>query len=147
MKKFQFALENLLQHRRHLEERERTKFSRIRGDIVVETDHRQRLRASQSATELELAARMSEPFVALDVLWFSRYLERLKLQIERSTERIAALEKELEAQKQIMIGATRNRKIIENLRKKKEREYQVASDREEQKSVDELVVVRFGSGH
>ena len=49
MKKFSFRLETLLQHRHHLEEKERTKFSGIRNELLAEVDHIQALRTKQAA--------------------------------------------------------------------------------------------------
>jgi flagellar FliJ protein len=146
MKKFQFRLEALLHHRCNIEEKERTRFLRIRSEILTETDHRETLRAKQSETLIELSQRTTGIFDSQEILWFHHYLARLARQIERSEERIAALEKELEAQKQVMIAAMRDRKIIENLRGKKEKEFQVSLEREEQKFIDEMVVIRYGFG-
>jgi len=146
MKRFQFRLETLLHHRRNIEEKEHTRFLRIQSEILTETDRREKLRAQQFETLAGLAQKQTGTFDSQEVSWFYRYLDRLVRQIERSAERIAALEKELEAQKQVMIAAMRDRKIIENLRGKREKEFQVSLEREEQKFIDEMVVTRYGFG-
>ena len=42
-----------------------------------------------------------------------------------------------------MIEAMRDKKMIENLRSKREKEFLTALERTEQKSVDEIVVTRY----
>jgi flagellar export protein FliJ len=63
--------------------------------------------------------------------------------MKRSDERIVELEKHLEAQKQKMIKASRDKQMIENLKKKRKKEYIIAIEQEEQKTIDEIVVTRF----
>lgn len=143
MKKFLFRLETLLQHRRHIEEKERTKFSRLRGELLAAYDHRESLCAKQAETLSELTVKKTGVCDTREITWFYRFLDRLGQEMERSAARIAQLQKQLEEQKQVMIEATRGKKMIENLRTKRESEFRVALERDEQKSVDELVVTRF----
>jgi len=143
MKKFSFRLETLLQHRRHLEEKERTRFSAIRNELLVEMDHTQTLRTKQAQALAELAQKKSGDCDVQEITWHYRFLDRLALELERSARRIAELEGKLEIQKQVMIEAMRNKKMIENLRSKREKEFLTALERAEQKSVDEIVVTRY----
>jgi len=143
MKKFVFRLETLLYHRRSIEERERIKFSRIRGELLAELDHLETLQAKHAETRSELALKKSGECDSREISWFYRFLDRLSLEMAVARERIAQLERELEVQKQIMIEASRDKKMIENLRLKKEKEFLVSLERQEQKSVDEIIVTRF----
>jgi flagellar FliJ protein len=143
MKKFVFRLETLLYHRRNIEERERIKFSRIRGELLAELDHLETLQAKHAETRSELALKKSGECDSREISWFYRFLDRLSLEMAVARERIAQLERELEVQKQIMIEASRDKKMIENLRLKKEKEFLVSLERQEQKSIDEIVVTRF----
>jgi len=143
MKKFSFRLETLLQHRHHLEEKERTKFSAIRNELLAEVDHIQALRTTQAQALAELAQTKSGDCDAQEITWHYRFLDRIALELERSARRIAELEGKLEIQKQVMIEAMRDKKMIENLRSKREKEFLTALERAEQKSVDEIVVTRY----
>ena len=143
MKKFVFRLENLLQHRTHLEEKERNKFSLMRAELLAELNHGHALQNQQRNALTELIAKKSSEYDAQEISWFYLYLDRLDHEIRLSNERAAQLEKNLEKQKQVMIEASRHKQMIENLKKKRYKEYCVALDREDQKSVDEIVVTRF----
>ena len=144
MKRFLFRLETLLQHRRNLEERERTKFSIIRGELLAEQANLQTLKAKHQETRFDLAAKKTGHCEAGEIDLCYRFLNRLDREIVRSTRRLAQLEMQVEKQKQSMIEASRDRKMIENLRKKREKEFQVALEQGERKAVDEMVVTRFG---
>ncbi|MBZ5495427.1 MAG: flagellar export protein FliJ [Acidobacteriia bacterium] len=143
MKKFLFRLETLLQHRRNLEEKERTAFSTIRAKLRAELDGRESLYLRQAQTLSELALKKLGDCDSREIAWYYRFLDRLGQELEQSAKRIVQLEKQLEAQKQIMIEASRDKKMIENLRNKREKEFVVSLEREEQKAIDEIVVTRF----
>jgi flagellar export protein FliJ len=143
MKKFIFSLETLLKHRRNLEEKERANFSRIRGELLAAIAHRESLCARQAQTLSELTVEKLGRCDSQEIGWFYRYLDRLTQEMKLSADRIRELEKQLEAQKQIMTEASRAKKMIENLQHKKQKEYLVSLERMEQKSVDEIVVTRF----
>jgi flagellar FliJ protein len=143
MKKFVFGLETLLQHRINLEDKERNKFRRIRAELQEELNHQQSLGARQTQALTELAQQKAGTCDGREIEWFYLYLNRLQQELKRSAERVAELGKHLEAQKQVMIEASRNKQMIENLKKKRRKEYLVSVDREEQKFIDEIVVNRF----
>lgn len=143
MRRFQFRLETLLQHRRNVEERERTRFSRLSGELMGEVKRIEALRVRHAETLSELAPMKLGDCDSREIAWFYRFLDRLTQEMEQTARRIEELEKKVEAQKQVMISATRDKKMIENLRTRRAKEFLVSSQREEQKSVDEIVVTRF----
>ena len=143
MKRFSFRLETLLQHRHHLEEKERTKFSVIRNELMVEMNHSRALRTEQAHAMAELARRELGDCNLQEIAWHYRFLDRILLELERSARRITELEGRLETQKQVMIEAMRDKKMLENLRSKREKEFLTVLDRTEQKSVDDIVVTRY----
>jgi len=145
MKRFSFRLETLLQHRHHLEEKERTKFSAIRNELMREMNHIQGLRAEKAQALAELVQKKSGDCDLWEITWHYRFLDRIALELERSARRITELEGRLETQKQVMIEAMRDKKMLENLRSKREKEYLTLLERTEQKSVDDIVVTRYAS--
>ncbi len=143
MKKFTFRLETLLQHRIKIEEKERDKFALLRAGLLAEKDRKKKLCAQQAETLSELMLRKSCGSDSREIDWYYMFLNRLDLEIKRASERVAELENNVEAQKQVMIEASRRKQTIENLKQKRQREYFVAVDREDQKNIDEIVVTRF----
>jgi len=144
VKKFVFRLETLLQHRQSLEERERTKFSRVRGELLAEQANLQQLQTKHQETRSDLASKKTGDCDGGEIDLCYRFLNRLDREIVQSTRRLVQLQMQVEKQKQSMIEASRDRKMIENLREKREKEFQVALEQGERKAVDEIVVTRFG---
>jgi flagellar protein FliJ len=142
MKKFLFRLETLLQHRHNIEERERTKFSTLRYELLVELDRVRMLRTKQAQILAELALKKSGVWDFAEIEWHCRFLDRLSQEIECLAKKIAELEGKLEMQKQVMVEAMRDKKTIENLKEKSRKEFLTSVERIEQKSTDELVVTR-----
>jgi len=143
MKKFLFRLETLLRHRNNIEERERSKFSRIRTELAAEVENLQRLRTQQAQVRADLTVLKSGSGDQGEINWHYRFQDRLCWNVEQSSKRIARLEGELETQKQVMIEASRDAKMIANLRGKKEKEFLAGLERIEQKTIDEIVVTRY----
>jgi flagellar export protein FliJ len=143
MKKFSFNLEVLRKHRHMVEEQERIKFAAIHFQLQDEHQHLQDLRNQQWNTIALLTEKNTGKYDSQEIAWFYSYLDHLSKEMNQSSERISKLRGELDQQRQVLVGATRDMKMLDNLRNKKEKEFKVAQQRLEQKSVDEIVVTRF----
>jgi flagellar FliJ protein len=143
MKRFFFSLENLLLHRTNIEEKERILLSRIHFNLQAEHEQRESLKRKTEETVLELARKRAENAEQEEIGCFYPYLERLRYESEQCEKRIDQLQKDFDAQKVKVIEASKNRKLIDTLKRRRKGEYLEACDREEQKEIDEMVVSRF----
>ena len=143
MKKFTFNLEALLRYRKNLEEKERNQLSRIHFELQTEINRRSDLcRRLREASE-ELFRLRTANADDVESSWFYPYLERMRHEIRLSDRRIVQLDQALQAQKLVVIEAIKKKKVLDSLKQKKRREFELAVERYEQKTVDELVVTRF----
>jgi flagellar protein FliJ len=147
MKRFSFRLETLLTHRKNIEEKERNELMRLRSLLQQECNHLRDLHRQHHNTLGELAARRTEGADHGEVALFIAYMDRLKHEQVLSAKRITGLEKDVERQKITVVEATKQAKLIDTLRTKKHKEYAAFADKEEQKAVDEMVVVRYPGKH
>ncbi len=143
MKRFSFRLETLLRHRRNLEEKERNELFRLASLLHRECEQLERLQGKNHATLLELAGKKIANAEHAEIGWFYAYLDRLRYEMEQCRKSIAKLNKEIEDQKLLVIEASRRRKVLDTLKTRKHREYSALVEKDEQKAVDEIVVVRF----
>jgi len=143
MKRFSFRLETLLRHRTNLEEKERNELFRLVSLLHRKCEQRQRLQEKNHATLLELASKKLSNAEHAEIGWFYAYLDRLRYEMEQCRKSIAQLEKGIEDQKLLVIEASKHRKVLETLKTRKEKEFSALVEKEEQKAVDEIVVVRF----
>jgi flagellar protein FliJ len=143
VKRFSFGLETLLNYRITIEEKERLALSRLVFKMQAAVKERDRLRAKRDATMAERARMRGELEDDADAHWYNTYLDRLEFQIKQCGERIVQIQKELDAQKEAVISARKNTKVLDTLKTRKAREYTATTEKVEQKAVDEIVVTRY----
>jgi len=143
VRKFAFNLETLLRHRTNLEERERELLGAIYNRLQVEIGRMDRLRAKHAEVRSQLSRQELREYDAREIGWYCTFLRRLDHEMEQTARRIQNLRQELEAQMVAWIERSKDKKVLENLRQRKERDYRKAMDRIEQKDIDELVVTRY----
>lgn len=145
MRKFAFSLETLLKYRIRLEEREKERLAWIHYRLENEQRNIERLRARHSEVRAELAQSRLKDYDGGEVAWYSAFLRRLDGEIEQAKLRLAGLKRDLEQQMAVWVERSKDKKVLEKLRGRKEREYDSALEKLEQKTVDELVVTQFAN--
>ncbi len=146
MKKFSFNLETLLRHRQYLEAKERHELSRLYFTYQSELNQRQTLERKYLETLAELARKRQGDLDHREMSWFYLYMDRLRLELEQSAQRILQLEKQIQKQQAVMLEASKKRKVVDALKARRYRRHVAEADREEQKGVDELVITRYARG-
>lgn len=143
MPQFKFSLETLLRHREDLEQKARDELLRVTYHYQMELRHRDELRAKFQDTMKELSQKRAENAVNHEVNWFYLYLNRLTQEIQQSLKKLAQLEAEVQAQKLVVIEASKKRKTLDLMKAKKAKQFVFALEKQEQKEIDDLVATRF----
>ncbi len=143
MKKFAFRLETLLKYRRNLEDKEKAELFQMLARLRREQNHLEDLQRKHQETLVELAEQRSAGAECGDTSWFYLFLDRLRFEMRRSTDRIVRLEQDVQEQKAVLVEASKKKKILDSLKTRQRKSYVAAEEKQEQKSTDELVVVRF----
>jgi flagellar protein FliJ len=144
--KFRFNLETLLKHREDIEQKERDELFRLTYRYQTELRHRDDLILKSQETMNELARKRSENADHHELDLFYLYINRLTYEIEESKKRLAKLETEVQAQKEVVIEATKKKKVLATLKSKKEKEFILETEKQEQKEIDDLVITRYKAG-
>lgn len=138
MKRFEFELEGVLDHRRHLEEKSKREFA-LAARVVEEK--RQELVALHQAirSERDGLAQATRGQIDLgNVLTRYRYLGRLHLTIGELHLAIAKGERALEGRRAELVEARRARRVLERLRERRLSEHHAEEERQEQRATDEV---------
>jgi flagellar export protein FliJ len=141
--RFLFSLETLLRHREDLEQKERDELFRLNYKHQTELHHCDDLGVKFRDTMNDLALKQSGSSDPQELNWFYLYLNRLTHEIAESRKRLAKLEVEVQAQKEVVMEASKKKKVLASLRSKREREFTLAMEKQEQREIDDLVVTRF----
>lgn len=143
MRTFIYSLETLLRYRESIEERERDELHRLTYNHQIEDNIRKGAAAKLLETMHNMVALCANKSTDQELTWFHLYLKRLTREIGESDKRLAQLKSAIEAQKEVVIKASKNRKTLASMKEKKEKEFFVELGRREQKEIDDLVVTRY----
>lgn len=143
MTKFRFSLETLLRHREDLEQKARDELLRLTYNYQVELGRRNELRDKFQETMKELSLKRAERTESKELEWFYLYLNRLTQEIQESIKKLDQLGSEVQAQKLVVIEASKKRKTLDLMKAKKEKQFAFALEKQEQKEIDDLVATRF----
>ena len=142
MKKFHFHLETVLTYRGHLEEKEKQLLASMRLFYEHERRRLSDIEAQHARVQAERMTRASTQFHKVEIEWYCAYLRRLTALIQSKRTQLAALQTHMDKQKQAVVQAYKNRRILELLKAKEWEEYRRAYNKEEQKIVDELQIAK-----
>ena len=143
---FSFRFETLLTTRRHAEETLQKELSEAKRSLATEQALLRESRDTRRRSLLELGRRQGEGFRAADLALFGSYLDRLGREIDARLKRVAAAERRVSQQRQLVVEAMKRRKVLEKLREKDEREFIETHARDERKFIDEVATGRHARG-
>ena len=145
MAQFRFSLEILLKYREDIEQKERDELFRVTYNYQMALRARETLEQKRIETTRALSAKQSEGYDTQELNWYHLYLNRLEYELEECAKRLLKLDEEVQAQKKIVIEATKKRKVLSILKAKKQKEFILELDRKEQKEVEDWVITRYAA--
>lgn len=140
MKKFKFALDNILKYRQSIEDQEKELLARAMQKVQVEenlakkldSEKHSHLRSFEASTpNIEKIRQQESYLISLD--------ERIKKQQKKLEQAIRTSENIRDR----VVTATSNRKILESLRDKQLTEYRLELARAEQNMLDEVGIASY----
>jgi flagellar FliJ protein len=135
LKRFVFGLEKILRLRNYAEQEARLELGRAVGALAeIETSLKYLAEARFIAAEEQVA----EGTNADTIRHYMYYIARLDSEKERLLKEAALAERKVEEARAVYVEAAREKKAMEKLKEKKEREYKKNTLREEQKTMDDI---------
>jgi len=135
MKAFTFKLEKLLNLRKHYEEEAKIELGRAVG-VLSEIEGKI---AATAAERVRAAAAQFRPGnSAIEIQQYMYYLLRLDNTRDRLIEEAAMAEMKVEQARGVFLEASRERKVLDNLKEKKQKEYKKTKLNEETKTLDDI---------
>ncbi len=128
-----------------MEQRERDALFHLLNQYQIELRSRDILNLKRQDTLKELALKQEENPASKELCLFYPYLNRLAHEIEECEKRLSQLELEIQAQKKIVVEASKKTKTLATMKAKKKKEYILGVEKQEQKEVDDLAVRQFAA--
>lgn len=142
MKKFQFRLEPLRRYREFLERQKQLEVAKARSDVLSCEESIQKTRAAFSETAGSLETDLEKGMTAAQFLQVRNYLSGLETFEASEKKRRMNLLKVLTRQQEELARKSIDKKAIERLKTRQKEEYYTAILKEEQKTMDDTVILR-----
>lgn len=143
MKKFRYRLEPILRIRSHAEKQRQKEHAAALQQVYRQKEHLSDIDKDKARTFEFQRTRLQGSIRTYQLLAASRYLVRLKRDTMTGTELLRGLERETERRRQLLVQASRERKIYEKLRERQEAKFNQEVEQHDRKALDELAVVTF----
>lgn len=140
---YKFRLETVLQYRKHLEEKAQDGLSKKLTETEKEKSNLCRLKDERQRCIQELKVRESEGIAAPDYLMYQRYSEAFSGKIETCQKSLEAIREEVKEKRRLLMARSKDKKILECLKKRGKTHHQKEMNRLEQKFYDEMTTIRF----
>lgn len=139
MKKFAFALDKVLSYKRQYENSIRNEHAAIMHEIRVQEDMFRELSDKDEEIRQQMKKEQEEGCQILRIHTYENYLEYLKGEMFRVTQRIKALKAREEKKRKELIAAKTDTTSLDKLKEKKLAEYNKEVQKEQEQLVEEFV--------
>jgi flagellar protein FliJ len=144
MRKNIFTLERVLGFRREAEKLRRIEFAVAKHEYELAED---RLRREEEAIEklsLEFMNRQIEGIEALELQLYADFFRRKNEELTQQREQVVVLDQKMVEKKEVLIDASTDKKIMEELKKKRVRAHEKIVANKEQAFLDEIALQKRG---
>jgi len=115
---YKFSLEPVLKYRKLLEEDFQKDFAVLKRQLFDEKEKLSNFEQTRDRFSKELQQKQVKNINVSDILLYSDYLQEVSKEIEKQSEKILEAEKRVDQKREELVGAMKNRKIIDRLREK-----------------------------
>lgn len=142
-KTFKFKLQNVLDYKKDLEDKEKEKLARILAELEKAIAYKQMLEQKRVQAKVELKEKQKAGGIDVNQLrFYTNYLKKLDrdiLQAAMLIEQIKARERE---QRLALLEAVKERKKYEKVKEKHKEEFDAEEADKERKLIDELATIK-----
>ena len=115
---YKFSLEPVLKYRKLLEEDLQKDFAILKRQLLDEKVRLSNFEQVRDRFRGELQQKQMKNFNVSDILLYTDFLQEVSKEIEKQSKKILEAEKRVDQKREELVGAMKNRKIIDRLREK-----------------------------
>ncbi len=146
MKKFTFKLQTVLDQRKAKEDHLLGELAAVRRQEAAELVRLIRLKDELAAARAGLSSAHARNAPAEELGRRDEYLKTKRDDVRLQEMTLEAVRCQVEAKRREVVTAMKERKVLETLRDKQEREYMAAGARAEQTALDDMASLRHARG-
>ena len=144
MAKFRFQFESVLRYRAIIEDECQRELAKVMRHRMILQDQLRQMQQTIVGSKQELGASLIGRVDLDRIAQFARYSSQSAMRAREIVLKLAGAEKQIEAARQKLLRATRDRKALELLRDRQERRFAQEQDRKEAAALDEMAVQAYG---
>lgn len=115
---YKFSLEPVLRHRKLLEEDLQKDFAVLKRQLLDERERLSNFEQVRDRFSGELQKKQVKSISVSDILLYTDYLQQVSKEMKKQSEKILEAEKSVDQKREELVGAMKNRKMIDRLREK-----------------------------
>lgn len=146
MQKFGFRLESVLNLRTQLEDNAKNNLACAARELEIQKDCLEGLKNINDGSMKSLNSEVDKGIPVYRIRNYTSYLSLLKNKITDQKENVNNAEHDVDINREDLIKAMQERKILEKLKEKKYHEYLKEQNKSEQLLIDELNSFKFKDG-
>ena len=140
---YKFSLEPVLKYRKLLEEDIQKDFAVLKRQLLDEKVRLSNFEQVRDRFSGELQQKQVKSISVSDILLYTDYLQEVSREIGKQSEKILEAEKRVDQKREELVGAMKNRKIIDRLREKGLKTHVQEVSKKEQDLMNEVAVNIF----
>ncbi len=140
---FRFSLQEVLDYRHRIEEVRQAEMEQMRRQVEEVRGLIQQARQQRANYRSELNEQVQQGKSFAHQQIYLNYLKAMDLLIERSEEHLLQLQRELERRRVRLVQASRDRQVMDELKKDERKQYLIDEQRLQTKEYDEIAVRNY----
>ncbi len=140
MKRHVFTLERVLHYRRETEKLRKQECALARREYEVAEERLRREEESLERLNLEFMKRQIDGIGAVELQLYADFFSKKKMDILQQREMVTVLDRKLEEKNESLVEAATDKKIMEELKKKKQEAHEKSLAVKEQAFLDEIAL-------
>ncbi len=143
MHKFAFRLESVLKLKTQMEDNAKNNLAHATKELENQKGYLEELKNENDASINSLTEEVDEGIPVYRVRLYNNYLSLMKEKIVNQKENVNIAEHNVDTNREVLIKAMQERKVLEKLKDKKFDEYVKEQNKAEQLGIDELNSFKF----
>ena len=140
---FRFNLQVLLDYRKQIEEGLQIDLSRIQRELANARQALISLQQEKARYEEELSRKETREVNLNESILYRDYLKGMRKKIKEQRDRVATIKIEMDAKQEELLAATKQRKVLEKIKEKHEKEFLDELQKKERAFADEVGIRRY----
>lgn len=146
MYKFGFRLEPVLNLKTQIEDNAKNNLARSARELERQQECLEELKSLKETSMGELSAEIANGVPAHKIRGYNSYFSLMKNKIINQKENVNIAQNDVDINREALVAAMQERKIIEKLKEKKYQEYLKEQNKSEQQLIDELNSFKYKDG-